>query len=97
MKKYKVIIEGANFLVRVGTETRKLGFFTTRFVEAQDEQEAENKTIDMLRVELETLVQNDKSDSPMMFVEEIDELKSFGEFEVPGAGFTWYRDEGKGH
>lgn len=95
MKKYKVIIEGANFLVRVGTETRKLGFFTTRFVEAQDEQEAENKTIDMLRVELETLVQNDKSDSPMMFVEEIDELKSFGEFEVPGAGFTWYRDEGK--
>lgn len=97
MKKFKVTVEGVNFLVRVDTETTKLGFFTTRFVEAQDEQEAENKTMDMLRVELETLVQNDKSDSPIMFVEEIDELDSFGEFRVPGTGFTWYPDEGKGH
>ena len=97
MKKYKVRVQGTNFLIRVDTEPTKLGFFTTRFVEAQDEQEAENRRIDSLRVELKELVENDKSDSPMMFVEEIEELESFGEFRVPGTGFTWYPDEGKGH
>ena len=97
MRKYKVTVEGVNFLIKVDTEITKLGFFTTRFVEAQDEHAAENQTMDMLRVELKTLVENDKADSPMMFVEEIEELQSFGEFKVPGTGFTWYQDEGKGH
>jgi len=32
-----------------------------------------------------------------MFVEEIEELETFGEFEVPGAGFAWYPDEHEGH
>ncbi len=97
MKKYKVTIEGVNFLVGIDTEIRKYGFFTTRFVEAWDKDEAEAQVIDMLRVELKALVQNEKSDSPMMFVEEIVELKTFGDFPVPGAGFTWYPDEREGH
>ena len=97
MKKYKVTVEGINFLIGVDTEIRKYGFITTRFVEAWDEDEAEAKVIDMLRVELKALVQNEKSDSPMMFVEETEELKTFGEFLVPGAGFTWYPDNREGH
>jgi hypothetical protein len=97
MKKYKVMVEGVNFLIGVNGEIRKHGFFTTRFVEAFDKDEAEARVMDMLRVELKTLVQNEKSDSPMMFVEEIEELERFGEFKVPGAGFAWYPDEGEGH
>ena len=97
MKKYRVMVEGINFLIRVDTETMKHGFFTTRFVEARDEDEAESKVVEMLRVELKTLVQNEQSDSPMMFVEEIEELESFGEFKVPGAGFSWYPDRREGH
>lgn len=97
MKKYKVTVHGVNFLIEVDGETNKFGFFTTRFVEAWDKDEAENKVIDMLRVELKRLVQNDKLDSPMMFVEEIQELKTFGDFKLPGTGFTWYPDEGEGH
>ena len=101
MKKYKVMVEGVNFLIRVengvGIEIRKYGFFTTPFVEAWDTDEAEARVIEMLRVELKTRVQNKKSDSPMMFVEEIEELETFGEFEVPGAGFAWYPDEREGH
>lgn len=87
MKKYKVMVEGLNFLIRVDTETTKHGFFTTRFVEAWDEDEAESKVVEMLRVELKTLVQNVKSDSPMMFVEEIEawnRLVSSG-FQEPGS------------
>jgi len=95
------MVEGVNFLIGVedgaGIEIRKYGFFTTRFVEAWDKDEAEAKVIEMLRIELKTRVQNVKSDSPMMFVEEIEELETFGEFEVPGAGFAWYPDEHEGH
>ena len=97
MNKYKVTVEGINFLIGVDDEIRKYGFFTTRFVEAWDADEAEAKVMDMLRVELKELVQNEKSDSPMMFVEEIEELKTFGKFLVPGTGFTWYPDDREGH
>lgn len=97
MKKYKVTVEGVNFLIRVDTEIGKYGFFTTRFVEAWDKDEAEASVIDMLRVELKALVQNEKSDSPMMFVDDIEELETFGEFLRPGTGFAWYPDEREGH
>jgi hypothetical protein len=97
MKKYKVLVEGVNFLIEMDSEIRKYGFFTTRFVEAWDQDEAEARVIEMLRVELKTLVQNAKSDSPMIFVEEMEELETFGEFRVPGTGFAWYPDEREGH
>ena len=97
MKKYRVMVEGVNFLIEMESEVRKFGFFTTRFVEAWDKEEAEAKAIEMLRVELKRLVRNEKSDSPMMFVEEIEELETFGEFIVPGTGCAWYPDEREGH
>ena len=97
MKKYKVLVEGVNFLIAVDREIRKYGFFTTRFVEAWNKNEAEARVIDMLRAELKTVVQNEKSDSPIIFVEEIQELETFGKFQVPGAGFAWYPDEREGH
>ena len=101
MKKYRVMVEGVNFLIGMeegsSIEVGKYGFFTTRFVEALDADDAETKVIEMLRVELKTMVQNEKSDSPMMFVDEMEELETFGEFEVPGRGFTWFPDEHKGH
>lgn len=97
MKKYRVMVEGVNFLIEMDSEVRKFGFFTTRFVEAGDKEEAEARALDMLRVELKRLVRNEKSDSPMMFVEEIEELETFGEFIVPGTGCAWYPDEREGH
>jgi len=92
------MVEGHNFLIGVENEIRKHGFYTTRFVEARDEEEAETKVVEMLRndASLVALTQNDRSDPPMMYVEEIEELKSFGEFNVPGSGFSWYPEQGGG-
>ena len=90
------MVWGRNFLVRVENEVRKHGFYATRFVEARDEGEAESKIIEMLRNDavLVALTRNERSDPPMMYVEEIEELKSFGKFNVPGSGFTWYQEQG---
>jgi hypothetical protein len=46
----------------------------------------------MLRADpkLVKTVLNDKSDPPMMYVEEIEELESFEGCPVPGTGFAFY-------
>lgn len=91
------MVEGINFLIQGENDIEKLGFFTTRFVEARDEQGAEKLAIDILRRELKPLVQNEESNSPMMFVETIEEIDSFPDLDPPGIGFVWYQDEEKGH
>ena len=92
MKKYKVFVRGQNFHLHLNGEARKLCFYTTRFVEAQDDHEAEEKAISTLRNDptLRDRVLNDKSDAPMLFVEEIAELDSFDGVTLPGTGFSFY-------
>ena len=88
-------MEGANFLITFDEEPAKLGFFTTRYVEATDAREAETKAMDMLRVELADFVQNDVADSPVMFLEDIAEIDSL--LDCPtDTGFSWFPDD-KGH
>jgi hypothetical protein len=96
LKKYRLMVEGANFLVTFDNETAKYGFFTTRFLEAENESDAEANAMDMLREELADIVQNDLADSPVMFLEEIEEIGSFADCPAPGTGFVWFPDE-KGH
>ncbi|MCM3870937.1 MAG: hypothetical protein ND895_09635 [Pyrinomonadaceae bacterium] len=93
MKKFKVFVRGENFLVNVDDVKKKLGFYTTRFVEAQDEEAAEYAVMDMLRGDLAEQVLNDRSDSPMMYAEKVEELDSFAGFPVPGTGFSFYTDK----
>ena len=97
MKKYKVFVRGENFLLNFDGVNQKFGFYTTRFVEAEDEEAAEYAVMDLLRgdPQLVRSVSNEDSDPPMMFAEEIEELESFKGFTVPGAGFTFYPAESK--
>lgn len=88
--KYAVTIRGENFLISLDGEPTSCGFFTTRFVEAVDPDEAELKAVDLIRRELAAQVLNDRTDSPMMYLEEIRELQSFRGLRVPGTGFTWF-------
>ena len=93
MKKYRVLIEGKNFLVKIESKIELHGFFTTRFIEARHETEAEKIALDLIRDELKDVVLNERSDPPMMYIDKIDELISFGDNLVPGAGFTWFLEE----
>ena len=94
-KKYKVLVRGDNFWLNLEGENQKLGFYTTRFVEAQNEDEAEEKAIALLRNDpkLRSGVLNEQSDSPVMFAEEIVELNSFDGLKIPGTGFIFYPKE----
>ena len=42
MKKFRVFVRGENFLINLDGVNQKLGFYTTRYVEAEDEEAAES-------------------------------------------------------
>ena len=101
-KKYRVLVRGENFLLNLDGKNQKLGFYTTRFVEAPNEEEAEERAFAMLRNDpkLQKGVLNEKSDVPVMFAEEIVELGSFDGLKMPGTGFAFYpqeREKPEGH
>jgi hypothetical protein len=97
MKKFKVVIEGDNFEVLLDGKLGKHGFFATRFVESKNSKEAEILAMNIIRDELESMVLNDRSDPPVMYVEENFEIDNFGDNPVPGSGFTWFKSEETSH
>lgn len=95
MKKYSVLVRGENFIVRGDEQDQKLGFYTTVFVEALDEQSAEIKAMELLRTDqkLVNITLNSKSNSPMMYMEEIEELETFEGLHLPRTGFAFFSAE----
>ena len=92
MKKYKTFVRGENFLINIDGKEQKHGFYTTIFVEAKDEEDAEQRSIRLLRDDpkLQESTLNNKSDSPTMYVEEIEELESFDGLNLPRIGFSFF-------
>lgn len=99
MGKYRVLINGQNFLVQIDDEgtdgPRKLGFFTNVYVEAADEAAAEQKAIELLQEddELVELVLNPDDDNPQVFVEEVEALRSFQGKTLPREAIVFYDEE----
>lgn len=92
MKKFRVFVRGENFLINLDDVEQKLGFYTTRYVEALNEEAAEYVVMDMLRGDpkLAKGVLNDKSDPPMMYAEEVEEIDSFEGLPLRVSGFAFY-------
>jgi hypothetical protein len=95
MKKFKVFINGANFIFGQKNKEKNLreGFYTTRWVEANNSNEAEIMANELIWDELKLKVFNDPSDPPIMHVEEIEELEDFGDHHIPGTGFAFYIED----
>lgn len=99
MKKFRVLVRGENFLLKSEGAVKRFGFYTTRFVEALDKDEAERRAVESLRQEnrLREGVLNDHSDPPMLFAEEIDEISSFDAVEDRSPGLAFYEDQPIAH
>ena len=92
MNKYRVSLQGENFLLSFDGKPEKHGFYTTRFVEANDPKEAETISINLIRndPDLKAAVLNKQGDPPMIYTKEIEELINFKDIEPPGGGYTFY-------
>ena len=95
MKKYRALLEGKNFLLSHEGKLQKHGFFTTRYVEAGNPEEAELNAVDLIKGDTTLIasVKNEHSDIPMIYLEELYEIESFDDKKVPGAGYTFYIED----
>lgn len=91
--KFKVCIEGNNFLIRIEDIIAKHGFFTIRFFETEESNIAEILALRMVSDELKSVILNDPSDPPVINVNEVCESYDFVSHIVPGSGFTWYKED----
>lgn len=92
-KKFKLLIEGQNYIVHLDNTPQRCGFFTTRFIDADNSSDAENIVLQLIKDELKGVVLNDRNDPPVIYFDEIIEIASFGNNDVPGFGFTWFKEE----
>jgi hypothetical protein len=90
---HSVTINGRNFLLEVDGQVRRVGFYTTREVEAADAAEAEVAAIQCMRedAELRARVRNPADDPPMLFVEEIAPIDAIDP-DKPVPGLVFYDD-----
>jgi hypothetical protein len=95
MKKYHVMLEGKNFLLNHEGKLQKHGFFTTRYVEANNPEEAELKAVDLIKTDskLTESVKNDRADEPMIYLEELFEIESFEGENIPGTGYSFFLED----
>ena len=95
MKKYQLFLNGRNFLINMEGKPQRHGFYTTRWVEAENPDDAELKAVENIKAdsELKKCVLNDKDDPPMIYLEEIYELDSFNGVNPPGKGFSFYLED----
>ena len=92
MPHYRVTLEGENFWLRIDDQPRRMGFFTTRFVEAPGSEQAGPAAVGLLRAEGKLKPLNDPADPPRVRFDEIEEVK---QAEVPSVtpGLAYYPDD----
>jgi hypothetical protein len=101
MKRWGVLVNGTNFRLNVedgsGSErVRRMGFYTAVYLTARTEREAERKAMGVLGRDpaLRASIRNAPEDPPVMFTEEIRELRSFSGCKRPRTDFVFYAERG---
>jgi hypothetical protein len=90
---YKVLLNAENFLICIDHMEELHGFYTIKFVQAENEEEAELKAVDLIKndKELHEATLNKKRNIdlvPMIYLEEINEISKH---ELKNDhGKTWY-------
>ncbi len=92
---FQVTLLGENFFVRCENETRRLGFYTTRWVKADSEKEAESKAVALVRNDkhIRDLLEESPEPipEPMIYLENINSVSWVNYvYQKPGAGYTFF-------
>jgi len=96
MKRFKVKLHGKNFFLNLDGEPRKLGFYATRFVKAENPEEAEKIAVILTHQNpnLRKTLLNENDDRPEINLVEIKEI-SFPKFfaKKSTTDFTFYSED----
>ena len=93
MRHWVVILNGRNFWLHLDGVSKRVGFFTTRCVEAPDAEGAELAAVQLVRGDPKLQgILNDPSDPPMIHLDQIREL-SGPESDFANTGYSFYVEE----
>lgn len=88
------MLEGRGFLMDMEGSVKKYGFFTTRYVEAENPEQAELKAIQLIREDQSiTMAVKNEGSKPSIYLDSIAELESFEDVRLPGRGYTFFPDD----
>jgi hypothetical protein len=89
---FRCFVRGERFPLTLEGKLSPTGFYTTRFVEVSDSEEAEEKVVDLLRRDaaLSVPAGTPGMEGARIFVEEIEQVEAPG---APNAGFTFFRED----
>ena len=96
MKRFEVKLHGKNFLLNLDGDLKKFGFYATKFVKAENPQEAEKMAIILIHQNpnLRDTVFNENADRPTINLEEIKEVNPLKFFAKKSTtGFSFYPEE----
>jgi hypothetical protein len=92
MPHYRVLLKGENFWLEFEKRRERVGFFTTRFLEAAARSSAERMALAIIQAESRLTPLNDPADPPRIVADEIEEVSQAN---IPAVvpGFAFFADE----
>jgi len=95
MSYFQVLLQGDNFFVEFDGKEERLGFVTTRWVKANDEEQAELKAVELIKndVHIQNLLRTPECElpSPMVYLSEMYKVNWFTYiWRKPGTGYSFY-------
>jgi hypothetical protein len=92
--KFRVLIQGYDPTAGLVNGEPRIGFWTTRYVEAAAKSEAAEKAVSLVRGEerLARVVNEEWGGKPILKAAEVEQLESLGEASVVGAGYTFFEE-----
>jgi hypothetical protein len=94
MPYFRVHLNGDNFWLLMEGKPTRLGFLTSRFVEAADESQAELEAVQLLRDDAKlSAVLNDRTDPPTIHCEGVESVEPFEPASIVQSGLIFYPAE----
>ena len=93
MKKYRVLLLGENFEINFEGEIDNFGFYTTRVVKANSEEDAEEKAVQLIREDknLVQMIVEKSTLEPKIYLEGIEIISWWKR--IGGKGYSFYKME----
>ena len=94
MRKFKVIVEGRNVVMRFDGEISRMGFFATRLIESDTLEAAKQAALRLMKMEVMDTILNGRDNPPVFVVEDAFEVRA-NDVDSSLSGFTWYPEAGE--
>ncbi len=98
MPKFRVVVLGQNLLADVDGARRRMGFFTTVFVEAASPEQAGTLALERIRTDpkLRALALNPPDDPLRLSVDDFGLMDSFADVRLPRTGLALFPEDDSG-